>query len=158
MRKTRVLFVCWGNICRSTMAQSVMAHLLRQAGLSSRVEVDSAGTSDEEEGRPPHRGTVRQLEREGIPLVPHRARQLTRADLESFDWVLVADGLCLCSLRRQFPGAHQARIELLLALDGESRDIADPYYSGDFGATYADVLRGCRALLARLTEEQKEES
>lgn len=156
MRKTRVLFVCWGNICRSTMAQSVMAHLLCQAGLSSCVEVDSAGTSDEEEGRPPHRGTVRQLEREGIPLVPHRARQLTCADLASFDWVLVADAVCLRSLRRQFPGPCHARVELLLALDGESRDIADPYYSGDFGATYADVLRGCRALLARLTEEQEE--
>lgn len=152
MKKTRILFVCWGNICRSTMSQSVMAHLLRKAGRTD-VEVDSAGVSDEEEGNPPHQGTCRRLRQAGIDVVPHRARMMTRVDLETFDRILVADETCLQRLHRRFRGDYPARVELQMSLAGEERSIADPWCTGNFDVTFADVMRSCQALLAQLAEE-----
>ena len=82
-KKIKILFVCHGNICRSTMAQSVFQDMVNKAGLAERFDIDSAATSTEEIGNPPHHGTAAELRRHGIPIIPHRARQLTKADAEN---------------------------------------------------------------------------
>ena len=131
----RVLFICHGNICRSTLAQSVFTHKVVSQGLSAHFLIDSAATSTEEIGNPPHRGTVNKLRKVGIPLVPHRARQVTWADYEKFDYIIGMDSASI------------------LTFAGSDRDIADPWYTGDFDATYEDVLEGCVGFLAYLKEQ-----
>ena len=83
---TKILFICHGNICRSTMAESVFTYLVNQRGLSDCFEIDSAATSREEIGNPPHYGTVNKLRQKNIPVIPHRARQMTKSDYEYYDY------------------------------------------------------------------------
>lgn len=148
----RILFCCHGNICRSTMCQSVFAHMVRARGLSERFEIDSAATSTEEIGNPPHHGTVAKLREVGIPLVPHRARQITRADYEKFDYIIGMDRENMWNLNRMFPGDPRIKLYKLLSFAGSERDVADPWYTGDFDATYEDVTAGCEGLLKILLE------
>lgn len=149
----RILFVCHGNICRSTMAQSVMTHLVNEAGRADEFKIDSAATSREEIGNPPHRGTVSRLSRAGVAVVPHRARQVRADEYDEWDYIVGMDGENMRGLSRIFlPNAAcradgGARLAKLLSFAGSERDVADPWYTGDFDATYADVLRGCTALL-----------
>ena len=148
----RVLFVCHGNICRSTMAESVMTELVHRAGRETEFEIDSAATSREEIGNPPHHGTVRKLRKESIPVVPHRARQIRPNELEHWDVVAYMDEENLRGLRRIFraealdAAIRSGQIRPLLP----NRDVADPWYTGDFDATYRDVLEGCKRLLEEL--------
>lgn len=142
-----ILFICHGNICRSTMAQSVMSHLLSQKGLSDMVTVDSAATSTEEVGNPPHHGTVRKLNEMNIPVIPHRARQMTRQDYASYDLLIGMDEPNLRNMLRITGSDPEHKIKKLLEFSGSSRDIADPWYTGNFDATYTDVLEGCTGLL-----------
>ncbi len=147
----KVLFVCHGNICRSTMAQSVFQDMVNKAGLADRFEIDSAATSTEEIGNPPHHGTTAELHRRSIPVVPHRARQLTKTDAEHFDYLIGMDTANIRNMRR-ITGADY-KIYKLLAFADIGRDVADPWYTGDFAATYADVSLGCKMLLEKLKEE-----
>lgn len=147
----KILFICHGNICRSTMAQSVFQYMVNSAGLAERFEIDSAATSTEEIGNPPHRGTVSELRRHNIPLVPHRARQLTAADGKYYDYLIGMDTANIRNMRR-IVGADD-KIYKLLSFADIGRDVADPWYTGDFAATYADVTLGCGRLLERLKEE-----
>ena len=148
----RVLFVCHGNICRSTMAESVMTELVHHAGRETEFEIDSAATSREEIGNPPHHGTVRKLREVGVPLIPHRARQIHADELELWDVITYMDAENLRGLRRIFGGRvldaaiRSGQIRPLLP----NRDVADPWYTGDFDATYRDVLEGCKRLLEEL--------
>ncbi len=151
----RILFVCHGNICRSPLAQSVFAHMVQQRGLEARFAIDSAATSTEELGSPPHRGTVRKLRQAGIPLVPHRARQITWADYEAFDYILAMDDWNVKNLRRMLKNDPAGKVHKLLSFAGRDRDIADPWYTGDFEATFADVVVGCQGFLAYLQQEGK---
>lgn len=151
-RKVKILMVCHGNICRSTMAQSVMAYLIDQNHLSHAISVDSAATSTEEIGNPPHHGTVRKLREQNIPLVPHRARQMTRADYEEYDYLIGMDDWNIRNMNRIAGGDPECKIRKLLTFAGSDRDIADPWYTGNFDETYEDVLEGCRALLAYLKQ------
>ena len=105
----RVLFVCHGNICRSTLAQSVFTHKVASQGLSAHFLIDSAATSTEEIGNPPHRGTVNKLRKVGIPLVPHRARQVTWADYEKFDYIIGMDGANIRNLNRMLKGIRRGK-------------------------------------------------
>lgn len=148
---TRVLFVCHGNICRSTMAQSVFTHLVKQRNLESYFEIDSAATSREEIGNPPHHGTVNKLRQERIPLVPHRARQMTRRDYDYYDYLIGMDTWNIRNMIRIAGGsdAHN-KIYKLLTFAGSERDVADPWYTGDFEATFRDVMDGCTAFLKKL--------
>lgn len=100
----KVLFICHGNICRSTLAQSVFTHKVASQGLSANFLIDSAATSTEEIGNPPHRGTVNKLRKVGIPLVPHRARQVTWADYEKFDYIIGMDSANIRNLNRMLKG------------------------------------------------------
>ena len=148
----KILFVCHGNICRSTMAEYVMKHLVKKAGLEDHFFIDSAATSTEEIGNGVHHGTRRKLSEVGIPCGDHRARQMTKADYDKFDLLIGMDSANLRNMRRICGGDGDGKLRLLLQYAGSDRDIADPWYTGNFDETYDDVLAGCQALLAHLTK------
>ena len=147
---TRILFVCHGNICRSTMAQFVMEDLVRRAGREDEFLVDSAATSSEELGNPPHYGTVSKLRAEGVPVGSHRARRVRRDEYESWDHIVYMDAENAWGLGRIFGADPEGKVSRLLDWTSRPGDVADPWYTGDFDATYRDVLEGCEALLAAL--------
>ncbi len=139
----KILFICHGNICRSTMAQCVFTQKCLVAGLSDSFFIDSAATSTDEIGNPPHRGTVNKLREVGIPLVPHRARQITWDDYEKFDYIIGMDSANIRNLKMMLKNDPDGKIYKFLEFAGFDRDIADPWYTGNFDETYEDVLKGC---------------
>ena len=144
----RVLFVCHGNICRSTLAESVFTHKVKCLGLADQFVIDSFATSREEIGNPPHRGTVNKLKEAGIPLVPHRAKQITWTDYINSDYIIGMDSANIRNLHRMLKGDPDKKISKLLDYTSrKGEDIADPWYTGNFDATYRDVKEGCEALL-----------
>ena len=147
---TKILFICHGNICRSTMAEYVMKHLVQEAGLEGEFYIDSAATSTEEIGNGVHYGTRRTLEQKGIFCGDHRARQLKRADYDSFDLLIGMDSANLRNMGRICGGDSEGKLHLLLDYTGQRRDIADPWYTGNFFVTFEDVMAGCKALLQTL--------
>jgi len=147
----RIIFVCHGNICRSSMAHCVMVKLLSDAGRED-VLVDSAATSTEELGNPTHYGAVAALRRHGIPVIFHRARQLRSDDAGKWDVFLGADSANVTNMKRILGAQAAERCLLFMSLAGENRGIADPWYTGDFEETWNDVWRGCQALLRLLQE------
>ncbi len=152
----RVLFICHGNICRSTMAESVFTYLVKQNNLSDQFEIDSAATSREEIGNTPHYGTVGKLRQEGIPVVPHRARQMTKADYDYFDYLIGMDTANIRNMQRIAEGDPKGKIYKMMTFAGSGRDVADPWYTGDFEATYRDVREGCEAFLVECRQKMKE--
>lgn len=147
----RVLFVCHGNICRSTMAEYVMRYLVEKAGVADGFCIDSAATSREEIGSDVHPGTRRKLNELGIPCDSHRARQVTRADYNRFDHIVIMDDENAWGLGHILQGDPEGKVSKLLSWAGLERDVADPWYTGDFDATYRDVSLGCSAMLKALT-------
>ena len=150
----KVLFICHGNICRSTMSEYVMKYLTDQAGVASEFYIDSAATSREEIGNGVHHGTRQKLKEVGIPCGNHRARQLTRRDYEEFDYIIGMDAWNLRNMNRITGGDPDGKIHLLLDYSKHPRDIADPWYTGNFDDTYRDVVEGCEAFMKYLGEEQ----
>lgn len=146
----RILFICHGNICRSTMAQFVMQDLVNKAGRASEFSIDSAATSTEELGNGPHYGTVAKCRQMGVPVLKHRARQIKAADYDRWDYIVYMDGENARGLRRILHGDPQDKVSRLLDWTDRPCDVADPWYTGDFDATYNDVLAGCTALLEKL--------
>ena len=151
--KIKVLMVCHGNICRSTMAESVMTYLVWESGLDSCIEINSAATSREEIGNPPHYGTVNKLREKHIPVIPHRATQMTRGDYDYYDYLIGMDSANIRNMTRIADGDPEGKIYKLLPIAGIYRDVADPWYTGDFQETYEDVMVGCEALLRLLVEK-----
>lgn len=151
----RVLFICHGNICRSTMSQSVFQHMADQAGLSNQFYIDSAATSREEIGNPPHQGTQRKLRQMGIPCVPHRARQMQKGEYDEFDYVIGMDSWNMRNINRIIGnGDPEGKVYKLLDFTKrKGEDIADPWYTGNFDETYTDVDEGCRGLLKYLLDK-----
>ena len=149
---TRVLFVCHGNICRSTMAQSVFADMVRKLNREDEFVIDSAATSREEIGNTPHYGTVNKLRQVGIPLIPHRARQMTKADYDNYDYLIGMDSANIYNMKRIAGGDPEGKIYALLSFAGSTRDIADPWYTGNFDETYNDIIEGLNAFLAHLAK------
>ncbi len=143
----KILFICHGNICRSTMAESVMTHMINQKHLQQHFQIASAATSTEEIGNPPHYGTVRKLREMGILVVPHRAVQMTRWDYEKYDYLVGMDDANIRNMNRIAGGDPAGKIHKLLEYVGSGASVADPWYTGDFDATYRDVTRGCEGLL-----------
>ena len=148
----KILFVCHGNICRSPMAEFVMKDLVRKAGLESRFEIASAATSSEEIGNPVYPPARRMLASHGIDCSGKTARRMTRADYDRFDLLIGMDYANIRNMERLCSGDPEGKIKLLLDYAGRHDEVADPWYTGDFQATWDDVTEGCASLLARLTK------
>ena len=132
------------------MAEYVMKHLVAQRGIKANFFIDSAATSTEEIGNGVHQGTRRKLAEVGIPCGNHRARQLTRQDYKRFDLLIGMDGANRRNMIRMLGGDPEGKVHLLLDFSDQPRDIADPWYTGNFDETYDDIAEGCRALLQYL--------
>ncbi len=149
----KLLFVCHGNICRSPMAEFYMRDLVERSGLADRFEIASAATSTEEIGNGVYPPARRKLAEHGISCTGHAARQLTRRDYERFDLLIGMDSANIRNMDRICGGDPQGKIFRLLDFTDRPGDVADPWYTGDFEATWRDVDEGCRGLLARLNKE-----
>lgn len=147
MRKIKILFVCHGNICRSTMAQFVFQDIINKHSLADQFYIDSAATSREEIGAPPHHGTVHKLKQVGIPVLPHRAVQMTKKDYDKYDYLIGMDSMNIRNMMRILSGDPEGKVCRLLDFTEEPRDIADPWYTGNFDLTYDNIKEGCEALL-----------
>lgn len=154
MKPISILFVCHGNICRSTMAEFVMKDLLKKAGLSDTVRVESAATSTEEIGNPVHPGTQRILASKGISCEGKHARQMTRSDYDAFDLIVGMDDANIANIERIAGKRSEGKARKLLEFAGETRSIADPWYTGDFETTYEDVLEGCIGMLKAIEDDE----
>ena len=139
----KILFVCHGNICRSPMAEYVMKYLVEQAQLTDQYMIASAATSTEEIGNPVYPPARRKLAEHGISCNGHAARQMTRADYQRYDLLIGMDSANLRNMTRIAGGDPEGKIRPLLY----DKDVADPWYTGNFEVTWQDVLRGCQALL-----------
>ena len=140
----KILFVCHGNICRSPMAEFVMKDLVRKAGRSQEFEIASVAVSREELGNPIYPPAQRELRKHGVPFDHRAARQITEADLQHFDHIYYMDASNARWLRRLF-GREADKCRPLL-----DRDVADPWYTGDFSQTWDDITEGCERILEEL--------
>ena len=149
----RILFVCHGNICRSPMGEFILKDLVEKAGLADRFHIESAATSTEEIGNPVYPPARRKLAQHGIDCAGKTARQLTAADYGRFDLLLGMDRANIRNMTRICGGDPQGKIHLLMEYAGHpGREVADPWYTGDFDATWDDVLAGCQGLLRKIEE------
>ena len=141
----KILFLCHGNICRSPMGEFILKDMVKKRGLSERFEIASAAVSTEEIGNPVYPPARRELQKHGIRCDGHAAHQITRAELDHYDRIYYMDRSNARWLQRLFPGRWQEKCRPLL-----SRDVADPWYTGDFTQTYNDLVEGCERILEEL--------
>ena len=147
----KILFVCHGNICRSPMAEFVMKELVRQAGLEEKIQIASAATSTEEIGNPVYPPAQRKLAEHQISCAGKTARQLRREDYLEYDFLVGMDRANLENIKRMLGGDPEEKLSMLLDYAGRrGEEVADPWYTRDFDATYRDVLAGCRGLLDQI--------
>ena len=150
MSITRILFICHGNICRSPMAEFIFKDLLRSRGLEDRFYIESAAVSTEEIGNSISPPAKRCLNAHGIPFDKNKtARQITRADYDRFDLIIYMDRMNLRWLRHIIPDDPQNKVKLMMSYTGRDRDVADPWYTGDFETTFRDIMEASRMLLKR---------
>ena len=154
----RVLFVCLGNICRSPMAEFIMKSIISERGLSDRFYIASAATSTEEiwngVGNPVYPPAKRELAKHGISCEGKRAVQITKADYGKYDYILGMEQRNIRNILRIVGKDSEGKVKLLLDYSDDPRDIADPWYTGDFESTYRDVVEGCEGFL-RYLEKNK---
>ncbi|SDO23693.1 protein-tyrosine phosphatase [Prevotella communis] len=150
MEKYRILFVCHGNICRSPMAEFVMKDLVEKAGVGQQFLIESAATSTEEIGNSVYPPARRKLAEHNIGCQGKTARQMTRSDYARFDLLIGMDSWNIRNMRAISGGDPEGKIRMLKDFTKRPGDVADPWYTGDFEATWRDVLEGCEALLSQL--------
>ena len=148
----KILFVCHGNICRSPMAEFVMKDLVQKAGLDGQFEIASAATSTEEIGNPVYPPARRKLAEHGIRCDGKRARQLRRDDYTRYDLLIGMDRANVRNMERICGGDPEGKLHLLLEYTARPGEVADPWYTGDFQATWEDVEAGCTGLLQSLLD------
>ena len=152
----KALFVCWGNICRSPMAEFIMKDLVEKRGLSDRFEIASAATSTEEIGNGVYPPAKAELARHGIGVPGNelglslkRARQMNRSDYDRYDYIIGMENLNLSYMNRILGGDPEGKVHLLMDFTSHPEDIDDPWYTGDFKGVYKQILEGCEALLVK---------
>lgn len=147
---TKVLFICHGNICRSTMAEYIFKDMIKKRGMEAQFYCDSAATSREEIGNPIYPPAAKKLTEKGVPYGDHRARQVTKADYEEYDLLIIMDEENRRGLMRIIGSDPEGKVHTLLEFAGLSRGIADPWYTRDFEATYQDIILGLNAFFNRI--------
>ena len=147
-----ILFVCHGNICRSPMAEFIFKKMVKDAGKEGEYYIESAAVSAEDLGSPIYPPAKRCLTSHGIPFDNTKcARQVTRADYDRFDRIICMDASNLRLIKRIIPADPEGKIHLMMSYTGSGRDVADPWYTGDFETTFQDILEGCQAMLSTAT-------
>lgn len=149
--KYKILFVCHGNICRSPMAEFVMKDLVRQMGIEQQFEIASAATSREEIGNTVYPPARRKLAEHGISCDGKTSRQITMDDYRHYDYIIAMDQNNLRNLRKMLGEDVDNKISLLMDYTSRPADVADPWYTGDFDATWNDVVEGCKGFITSLT-------
>ena len=153
MSKFKILFVCHGNICRSPMAEFVLKDMARKRGVEDLFEIESAATSREELGNPIYPPARRVLAQNGVPFDNHRAWQMKRSDYDYYDMIICMDYNNIRNIHRITRGDPDGKISLLLDYTDRAGDeVADPWYTGNFDATWRDVTEGCAGLLDEMTK------
>ena len=152
---TKILFVCHGNICRSPMAEFVMKKLVRDKGLENDFEIRSAATSREELGNPVYPPARRKLMEHGISCSGKTAVQMTAADYDRYDLIVIMDSNNRRNIMRIIGSDPDNKVRRLLDCTDRPRDVADPWYTGDFEQTWQDVSEGCSALLKEITAQNE---
>ena len=147
----KILFVCYGNICRSPMAEFVMKDIAEKNGLD--IYVASAATSTEEIGNSVHYGTKNKLAQKGISVSGKTAVQMKKNDYEKYDYIIGMDQMNMRSILRITGGDPDGKIYKMMSFAGSDRDVADPWYTGDFDTTYNDIIKGCEGLINELREK-----
>ena len=154
-----ILFVCHGNICRSPMAEFVMKAMAKKNGCDDKLFIASAATSTEEiwngVGNPVYPPARAELARHGISCEGKRAVQLKKQDYANYDYIIGMDSANMRNIKRIIGSDTENKVYKLLDISGSGRDVADPWYTGNFGDTYADVTEGCSALMEKLKKEGK---
>ncbi len=151
----KILFICHGNICRSPMAEFIFRDMVDKRGLGAQFFVASAATSREEIGNPVYPPAKRKLKEHGIDPAGKTARQMTAGDYRDFDYLLAAERYNIRNMERITGGDPEHKIYRLLDFSDRPRDIADPWYTGDFDEAWDDIVEGCQAFLAWLKKEGK---
>ncbi len=146
----KVLFICHGNICRSPMSEFILRDMVTKRGLSNQFHIASAATSREEIGNPVYPPAKRILRKHGISCDGKYAVQVTRADYDNYDYLLAAEDRNILNMRRIIGDDPAHKVYRLLDFSDRPRNIADPWYTGDFETTYADIVEGCEAFLRYL--------
>lgn len=149
----KVLFICLGNICRSPMAEFVFRDMVRKRGLADRFCIASAATSSEELGSPVHHGTTDKLKKYGISTTGKYAVQLKKKDYEEYDYLIGMERRNIRGIQRIVGPDPEHKVSMLLDFTGNPRDIADPWYTGNFDKTYDDILEGCEGFLNYLERQ-----
>ncbi len=146
--KKKIIFICHGNICRSPMAEYVMKHLVKEQGRESEFEITSGAVSREEIGNDIYPPAKRKLQEKGVEFSKHRAHQITPDEFSENDIIITMDSSNMRLLGRIVPNWEETgKVHLMMEYAGSTRDVADPWYTGDFEQTYQDVLAGCTGLL-----------
>lgn len=149
----KILFICHGNICRSTMAEFVLKHLVKQNNLAEQFYISSKATHHDEIGNDTHQGTKQKLREMNIPFEKRKAAQIVKDDYNNFDYIICMDNANVKNVISIVGKDKDNKVKLLLSFDNMERDIKDPWYTGNFDETYDDINRGCQALLNRLTSD-----
>lgn len=154
---TNVLFVCWGNICRSPMSEFIFKDMVKKAGLEDKFHIESRATHTDEiwdgKGNPVYPPAKRKLVEHGISCEGKRAQLLTKEDYLNFDYIIGMDELNRKWMPIRLGGDPDNKISLLMDYTDNPRSVADPWYTGDFETTYRDIVEGCEGLLRKLTKE-----